>query len=144
MGGAERAVTAPPVNINPLVAALDAAFTAVGVPFGDSNRPTDATLNKPYVVGYFDGGRVFDKSMTSRDSLSVSAVFFTYAQLPDAVRVGRSKTIAAVFSLAGQSLGGWKIHTPVHTAALPIEREDKVTPTLYWQTDDFVFRLTPA
>lgn len=134
----------PAVNINPLVAAIDAALTAVGIPFGDSNRPTDFVPARPYVVGFFDGGRLWDKSLRSRDQVTVSALFHTYAQLPDAVRVGRSKTIAAVMSLAGTTQGGWLVHTPVHTTALPIEREDKLSPVLYWQTDDFMFRLTPA
>lgn len=142
MGGAERDVTA--VNINPLVAAIDAALTAVGVPFGDSNRPADVVADRPYVVGFFDGGRVWDKSMLSRDQVSLSAVFHSYALSPDAVRVGRAKTITAVFGLAGSIYGGWRVHLPVHTAALPIEREDKLSPPLYWQTDDFMFRLTPA
>lgn len=132
------------VNVNALVAAIDSALTAAGIPFGDSNRPTDIVTDRPYVVGFFDGGRVSDRTMLSRDGLDLSMVFHTYAWSPDSVRVGRRKTIDAVFGLAGTTAGSWRVHTPVHQAAMPIEREDKLSPPLYWQVDDFTVRLTPA
>lgn len=137
-------MTAPPVNVNPLVDALRSSLAAVGVPFGDSNRPSDVTIGKPYVVAFFDGGRVWDRSLLSRDQVSLSVVFFTYAETPGSARVGRSKLIAAIESLAGQTFGGWVCHLPVHVETLPMEREDKVNPPLYWSTDDFMFRMTPA
>lgn len=137
-------MTAPPLNINSLVAAVDAAVTASGIPFGDSNKPTDAVANKPYVVGYFNGGRVTDRTLLSRDGVEVWAIFHTFGLSPDAVRVGRRQTLQAVFGLSGSTHGGWTVHLPVHSSALTIERDDRVNPALYWQTDEFTIRMTPA
>lgn len=132
------------LNINPLVAAVDAALTAVGVPFGDSDKPTDSQSGKPYVVGMFDSGRVTDRTMLSRDGASVWMVLHTYALSPDGVRIGRRLALSAVFGLAGAQVGRWTVHVPVHTATISIERDDRVNPALYWQSDDFTLRLTPS
>lgn len=132
------------VNINPLVAALDAACTSRGVPFGDSNKPTDVVPDSPYVVCHTDGGLLTDKSLRSRDGIRVSLVLHTYAWSPDGVRAGRRKVIDALYSVVGSALGGWIVNVPVHQEALPIEREDQPNPPLYWQTDAFTVRLSPA
>jgi hypothetical protein len=137
-------VTAPAVNINAFVAAVDAAVTAAGVPFGDSNKPTDFAIDKPYAVGYFDGGQITDRTMRYRDGLWVHAMIHSYGLSPDSVRIGRRKTLSALFSLAGTSQGGWLVHTPVHQVAMAIDRDDRTIPTLYWQSDEFSIRLTPA
>jgi hypothetical protein len=132
------------VNVNALIAAVDAALTAEGVPFGDSNRPADLVQDRPYVVGFTDGGMVTDRSLVGRDGVVVSLLLQTYGYTPDSVRVGRKKAIDAVYGLAGTTQGTWRVRVPVHTASLPIEREDKLSPPLYWQTDDFTISLTPA
>lgn len=132
------------VNVNPLVQALDVACTSRGIPFGDSNRPDDAVIDSPYVVVHTDGGRLTDKSLLSRDGVTVSIVFHTYAWSPDGARAGRRKVIDALFSVVGSVVGGWIVNVPVHQEALPIEREDQVNPPLYWQTDSFTVRLSPA
>jgi hypothetical protein len=137
-------MTVPAVNINPLVAAVDAACTAAGIPFGDTNKPVDVQPNKPYVVGFFDGGRVGDRTMLSRDGVTVWMVLHTYGFTPDSVRVGRRQMLSAVFGLTGQSFGGWQLHAPVHSMTLATERDDRVNPPLYWQSDDFTLRLTPS
>lgn len=134
----------PVLDINPLIAAIDAAVTARGVPFGDSNRPSDLIQDQPYVVAFNDGGRITDQSLVSRDGMRVSIVFQTYAWSPDAVRIGRRKAIEAFFGLAGTTVGGWYVHLPVHNASMAIEREDKLSPPLFWQSDDFGVRLSPA
>lgn len=131
-------------DINALVAALDTALTAAGVPFGDSNRPSDVVQDQPYVVGFFDGGLIVDRTLLGRDGIEVSVVLHTYGWSPDSVRVGRRKTLGALFGLARTTAGTWLVHTPVHNAALSIAREDRMNPPLYWQTDDFTIRLTPA
>lgn len=132
------------LDVNQLVSALDTAVTAAGIPFGDSNRPTDVVQDQPYVVAFFDGGRIFDRTLVGRDGVELSLTLSTYAWAPDSVRVGRRKAVNAVFGLARTTVGTWRVHTPVHSAALAIEREDKLTPPLYWQTDDFTILLTPA
>lgn len=137
-------MSSPVLDINLLVAAIDTAITAAGIPFGDSNRPVDVVTGKPYVVGFFNGGRVTDHTMSYRDGADVWMVLHTFGYSPDSVRVGRRRTLSAVFDLAGQVTGGWVVHTPVHSAALSIERDDRTTPTLYWQPDEFTIRLTPA
>lgn len=137
-------MTIPVVNISPLVAAVDAAVTAAGVPFGDSDKPADFAADKPYVVGFFDGGKIVDLSLKDRDGLEVHAVFHTYALSPDGVRIGRKRLISALYGLARSSQGGWLVHVPVHQAALAIDRDDRTIPTLYWQSDEFTIRLTPA
>jgi hypothetical protein len=137
-------MTAPAVNINPLVAAIDTAVTAAGVPFGDSNKPSDAVTGKPYVVGHFDGGQITDDSLRARDGIVVGGTFHSYGWSPDAVRIGRAKLLTALFGLTGQTIGGWVVHMPVHEAPVPIDRDDTVNPPLYWQTDEVTWRLSPA
>jgi hypothetical protein len=138
-------VTAPTLNVSPLVSAIDAAVTAAGVPFGDSNKPADAVANKPYVVGYFDGGQITDDTLRSRDGVTVGCVFHSYGLSPDAVRIGRKSLLAAVFSLAGQTVGGWLVHMPVHEVPVPMDRDDTANPgPLFWQTDEVTIRLTAA
>lgn len=137
-------MTAPTVNINPLVAAIDTAVTAAGVPFGDANRPTDVVTNRPYVVGHFDGGQLTDETLRSRDGVTVGCTFHSYGWSPDSVRIGRNKLIGAVFALAGTVVGGWLVHMPVHEVPVPMDRDDTVNPPLYWQTDELTIRLTAA
>jgi hypothetical protein len=137
-------VTAPTLNITPLVAAIDAAVTAAGVPFGDARKPSDVLAGRPYVVGHFDGGHITDETLLSRDGVSVGATFHTYGLSPEAVRGGRQKLIAAVFSLGGTVVDGWQVSVPVHEVPVPMDRDDKVSPPLFWQTDDVTIRLTRA
>lgn len=132
------------VDINPLVAALDAACTSRGVPFGDSNRPDDLVTDDPYVVCHTDSGLLTDKSLLGRDGVTVTLVLHSYAWSPQGVRAGRRKVLEALYSVVGSVLGGWKVNVPVHLEALPIEREDQLNPPLYWQTDNFSVRLSPA
>lgn len=136
-------MTAPAINITPLVEALAAAMTTAGVPFGDSNKPPNVG-KKPYVVGYFDGGQVTDRSLRTRDGLSLGAVFHSYGLSPASVRGGRKALLAAVFGLAGQNIDGWTVHKPVHQVPVPMDRDDAVDPPLYWQTDEITLRLTRA
>jgi dienelactone hydrolase len=135
-------VIAPVLNVNPLVAAIDAAVTAAGVPFGDSNRPGDVVAGKPYVVGYCDGGQITDESLRSRDGVTVGCVFHSYGLSPDSVRIGRKALLVAVFGLGGTVVDGWTVHVPVHEAPVPMDRDDNVNPPLYWQTDEVTIRLT--
>jgi hypothetical protein len=137
-------MTAVTLNISPLVAAIDAAVTAVGIPFGDSNKPTDAVANKPYVVCYADGGQVVDETLLARDGVAVGLVFHTYGLSPESVRGGRKLLLAAVFALTGTEVGGWLVHMPVHEVPVSMGRDDNVTPALFWQTDEVTIRLTAA
>ena len=137
-------MTAPTLDISPLVVAIDTAVTTAGIPFGDANKPADAVAGRPYVVGHFDGGQITDESLRSRDGITVGCTFHSYGLSPESVRGGRRKLLAAVFGLAGTVVDGWQVHTPVHEVPVPMDRDDKVSPPLYWQTDDVTIRLTRA
>lgn len=137
-------MTAPTLNISPLVTAIDAAVTAAGIPFGDANKPGDAVAARPYVVGHFDGGQITDATMRSRDGVTVGCTFHTYGLSPEAVRGGRQRLLTAVFGLAGQTVDGWVVHMPVHEAPVPMDRDDDVNPALYWQTDEVTLVLSAA
>jgi hypothetical protein len=138
-------VTVPAFDVSPMIAAIRTAIVGAGLPFGDANRPNfDATNRRPYVVGWFDGGQVIDRTMRYRDGMVLGCVFHTYGYAPDSVRGARRALIDALLSLHGTTAGGWVASVPVPQSPIPMDRDSAVSPPLYWQTDEVSIRLAPA
>lgn len=127
------------VDAQPLATAIKAAITGIAV--GEGVKPSVAA-GAPYVVVWFDSGRVTDKSLRSRDGFDLVAVFQCYGGDPDAVRFGIRKVREAAFNLADATVGGRTVQMPEHGGAPPMQRDDKAQPPLWWQSDEWRFRTT--
>jgi hypothetical protein len=138
-------VTAPPVpSSQPLVNALKAACTTRGLPFGDGGKPAGLTNGVPYVVAWVDAGRVTDRTLRGRDGFRVVGTFHAVGSTPDSARIAATKLRQAVLSLHRMVVGGWQVQLPVHAPALTMDRDDDVSPSIWFQADEWSFQLTPA
>ena len=132
-------MTAPVVDVQPLVAAVKAAV--IGVSVGEGKKPTVAA-GKPYVVVWFDAGAVDNRSLRSRDGLALTATFQCYGATPESVRVAVRRVREGVASLHRAVVEGRTLHLPEHLAGPPMQRDDDVQPPLWWQTDEWRFRTS--
>ncbi len=133
-------MTAPVVDAQPLIDAVKAAVT--GIAYAEGKKPTVAA-GLPYVVAWFDGGTVENRSLRSRDGFSLVATFHCYGSSPDAVRFAVRKVRAAVLSLFGDAVGGRTVLMPEHLPPPPMDRDDDLQPPLWWQADEWRLRTTP-
>jgi hypothetical protein len=67
-----------------------------------------------------------------------------YGLAPDSVRVAVRKSRAAMFSLAGTTVGGRLIGLPMHVTPPPMQRDDDADPPIWWQPDEWHLATTPA
>lgn len=134
-------MTVAVINAQPFIDAIKAAVT--GVAYAEGRKPTVAA-GSPYVVAWFDSGSVTDISLAARDGFEIVATFECYGSAPDSVRFAVRKVRAAVFSLAGQTVGGRLLQMPENVASPSIQRDDDVQPPLWWQPDVWRFRTYPA
>ena len=133
------------MSVAPLIAALKAAVEAggaSGVPFGDGKKPATATTR--YIVAWFDGGRVEDRSLRSRDGWSAVGTFHCYGQTPDAARYANQKLTAAVLSLFGQAVGDRVLLMPEQVSTVPLQRDDDADPAMFDVISEWRFRASPA
>ena len=130
------------VAVQPLVSALKAAVEAAGVAFGDGKKPATATTR--YIVAFFDGGRVEDSSLASRDGFSVVGTFHCYGQTPDAARFASQKLTAAVLDLRGQTIGDRLLSMPEQLTSLPLQRDDDADPPLFDVVSEWRFATSLA
>ena len=132
-------MTAPVVvDPQPLIAAVKAAVA--GVAYAEGKKPTVAA-GAPYVVAWFDAGTVGNRSLRSRDGFSLVGTFNCYGSTPESVRIAVGKVRAGVMSLFGDVVAGRTVQMPEHLAGPPMQRDDDVAPPLWWQTDEWRFRL---
>ena len=133
-------MTAPVVDAEPLITAIKGAVTAAGVLIADSRKP-DGVGNKPYIVAFFDAGRVEDKSLRSRDGFSLYASFQCAGLEPWSARFAVHRLRQAVLSMAGTSVGGMTVLMPSHEYPGPMTRDDDADPALFVQIDEWRFRV---
>jgi hypothetical protein len=79
-----------------------------------------------------------------RDGWSLVVVLQCYGLAPDSVRVAVRKSRAAMFSLAGTTVGGRLIGLPMHVTPPPMQRDDDADPPIWWQSDEWHLPTTPA
>lgn len=133
------------MNVQPLVEALKATVEAggsAGVPFGRAKKP--ATASTRYIVGFFDGGRVEDRSLRSRDGWSTVGTFHCYATNPDGADYAYDRLTASILALHGQTVGDRVLLMPEQLASIPMDRDDKADSPLYDLISEWRFRATPA
>ena len=130
------------MSVQPLVAALKSAVETAGVAFGDGKKPATATTR--YIVAFFDGGTVTDRSLRSRDGWSAVGTLHCYGQTPDAARFAYQALTAAVLGLRGASVGDRVLLMPEQLVSLPLQRDDKADPPLFDQISEWRFRTSPA
>jgi hypothetical protein len=71
-------------------------------------------------------------------------VLQSYGSTPESVRIAVRQGRAAVFSLFGLTVGGRTVQMPSHTPPPPMQRDDDVQPPIWWQSDEWRIRTTPA
>lgn len=133
-------MTVPVVSAQPLVEAIEAAITGQGLAFGNGEKPT-VVAGRPYVVGWFDSGAVTDRTMRSRDGFALTGTFQVYGSDPDSVQWAVPKLRTAVLSLHGAIVAGRTVLMPSHLASPPMSRDDDADPPIWWQVDEWRFRL---
>ena len=136
-------MTVPVVDAQPFADAIKAALTAQDIAHAEGKKPAVAA-GVPYIVWWLDPGTVTDRSLRSRDGFSLSLVLQHYGNSMDAVRIAVRRGRAAVFSLAGQTAGDRVFLMPSHGSPPPPDRDDKVSPPIWWQTDDWRLPTSPA
>jgi hypothetical protein len=137
-------VSAPVVDAQPYADAVKAAMAAQSIPYAEGRKPASVPVGSPYVVGWFDPGRVENRSLRSRDGFSVVVVLQSYGSSPDSVRFAVRKGRMAIASLAGTAAGDRVILPPSHEPPPPMERDDDASPPLWWQSDEWRLRTSPA
>lgn len=130
------------MSVAPLVAALKIAVETAGVAFGDGKKPAAATTR--YIVAWFDGGRVTDRSLRSRDGWSVTGTFHCYGQTPDAARHADAVLRAAVLGLHGATAGDRVLLMPEQVSTVPLQRDDNLSPALFDVISEWRFATSPA
>jgi hypothetical protein len=135
-------VTATVATAQPIIDALKTAVTTAGMTLGDGKKPTDATTR--YIVAWFDAGTVGDSSLLSRDGFSVVGTFHCYGQTPEAARGVYRVLTVAVLGLAGQTLGTRQVLMPEQLTALPLQRDDSLSPALFDAVCEWRIPTSPA
>lgn len=136
-------MTVTVVDAQPFADAIKAAMQAQGITYAEGKKPTVAA-GLPYVVGWLDQGTVDDSSLRMRDGWTLTVVLQSYGLAPDPVRVAVRKSRAAMFSLAGSTVGGRRVGLPVHVPPPPLQRDDDADPPIWWQSDEWRIPTTPA
>lgn len=129
------------MKVQPLVAALKAAIESgdtAGVPFGDGKKPD--TSSTRYVVAFFDGGRVEDRTLRSRDGWSTVMTAHCYGPSPDGARYAYEHLQWSVLGLRGQVIAGRPLLMPEQLTALPLQRDDSTDKPLFDQISEWRFR----
>ena len=126
----------------PLIDAVKAAVTAGGVAFGDGAKPAGATTR--YIVAWFDAGAVGDDSLATRDGFSIVGTFHCYGQTPEAARFAYRVLTDAVLGLNGATAGSRRLAMPEQLTALPLQRDDDLSPALFDAICEWRFRTTFA
>lgn len=134
-------MTAPVVDAQPLIDAIESAVAAQGVVIGNGEKPSVAA-GRPYVVHWADSGTVGDKSMRSRDGFVLTVPFQVYGFDPDSVRWAVTRLRTAVLGLHRATVAGRMVHMPAHEPSPPMARDDDADPKLWWQYDEWRFRTT--
>lgn len=130
------------VSAQPLVEAVEAAITAQGLAVGDGEKPASAP-GRPYVVGWFGGGTIENRSMRSRDGFSLTFVLQVYGFDPDSIRWAVVRVHQAVLGLFGAVIDGRTVQMPVHQAdqTMP-ERDDKADPPIWSYAEEWRIRTS--
>jgi hypothetical protein len=136
-------VTLPVVDVKPVADAIAAALTAQGLAHAEGKKPTVAA-GRPYVVWWLDPGTVSNRSLASRDGLTVVVVLQCYGLTPDSVRFAVRKARQAVASLAGETVGDRVFRLPEHVPGPPMDRDDDADPPIWWQSDEWHLPTSPA
>lgn len=137
-------MTAPVVDAQPYADAIKTAMAAQGITYAEGKKPASVPLGTSYIVGWLDSGRVENRSLRSRDGFSLVVVLQSYGLSPDSVRFAVRKGRAAIASLAGVTAGSRVILPPSNEPGPPMERDDDVNPPLWWQSDEWRLRTSPA
>jgi len=136
-------VTAPVVDAQPFADAIGAALTVQGIAHAEGRKPTVAA-GLPYIVWWLDAGTVEDRSLRSRDGFSLVLVLQCYGLSVDAVRFAVRKGRSAVLSLSHATVGGRVLMVPEHSPGPPMSRDDDADPPIWWQSDEWRLRTSPA
>jgi hypothetical protein len=137
-------VTIPVVDAQPYADAIEAAVTAQGVAYAEGRKPDGVPAGHPYIVGWLDAGTVGNRSMRSRDGFSLVVTLQCYGSSVDSVRFAVTRARAAVASLSGAAVGGRVLLVPSHEPSPPMDRDDDADPPIWWQSDEWRFRTSPA
>lgn len=137
-------MTLPVIDLQPLVSAVKAAMQDEGIAYDEGRKPSGVTTGRPYVVGWFDQGLITDRSLRSRDGLVVVLVLQSYGFSPDSVRVAVRRSRVALAGLIGDTVGAFVLLPPEHRPGPPMQRDDAADPPLWWQSDEWLLRTSPA
>ena len=123
-------------------AALSAALAASNVAFGNGKKPATATTR--YIVAWFDAGSVSDRSLRSRDGWSQVGTFHCYGQTPEAAQGIYGLLTEAILGLHRTTVDGRVLDMPEQLTALPLQRDDNLSPPLFDFVCEWRFRASPA
>lgn len=140
------------VKRGPEADAILAAFSAGSLPAGDGTRPTGAGFPDddttqpfvPYVVLYPSmvpsiDGPVSDPFADTASEYQITAVGQTAAQARWAADKARTILLTATLAIVGRS-----VQLVAWANSLPLQRDDDVTPALFYMIDMYEIHSTPA
>ena len=134
-------MTAPVVDVEPLIQAIKTSVTNAGVAVGEGRKPTVAA-GRPYIVAFFDPGAVEDRSLRSRDGISIVGSFQCAGLTPESARFASRKLRDALLALHLTAFGDRRLLMPSHLGPLPMQRDDDADPVLFVVIDEWRFRLS--
>lgn len=122
-------------NPQPLIDAVKAAVVAGGVAIGDGIKPANATTR--WLVAWFDGGTIDDRSLRSRDGFTLTVTLHGFGLSPEAARFAIRKARDGILGLHRAVVDGRTVQMPEQLVGLPMQRDDDVDPPLFLQIDEW-------
>jgi hypothetical protein len=114
-----------------------------GVPVGVGKQPANVGA-KPFVVIWPDAGVRSALTMKASDGLAETWVCHCVGQTPEAAYIAMTALTGAVYDLHRTVVDGRLVQYPEQLSALPLSRDDDVTPPFYDLTVEWRLSTTPA
>ena len=118
-------------DIKPHIDAVFAALVGAGLTVGDGVAPASVPSTGIYVVVYFDPGQALSESLAdARTDFALSFQVTCVGTTPEKCRWATQRTrVALNASLAVAGRAAWR---PEELGGPPIQRDDDVSPPLYY------------
>lgn len=131
-----------------LTDALKAALAVDGIPVGVGGRPAGtedgAGNRKPFIVIWPDSPVRSAITMKANDGQQTTLVCHCYGLSDEAAGIAEQKLADAVYGLYRTVVDGRLVQYPHQLVALPLTRDDHVSPPLYDHVVEWRIPTTPA
>lgn len=135
-------MTAPP-DVQPHVDAVLAALAGAGLTVGDGGAPATVPSSRRYAVVYPDPGQVLTESLAdSRTDLALWFQVTCVGPTAEQARWVANKVRSVLFSPL--SVSGRALWRAEELGGPPVQRDDDVTPPLFYQPVQYRLRSTTA